>query len=391
MSQFVISKGGMKKRDTWCLIKKMINRPVAIPFDSLLESISQKIHTQHGRAILVGGAVRDAILGIPTKDFDIEVYGVDSLAHLKQMLLPWGIVNEMGKSFAVLKLKTDDFEIDFSLPRLDIKIQKGHNGFHVTTDPNLPYPEAASRRDFTINSMGIDLISHHLLDPFHGYEDLNNKILRHVGPAFYEDPLRVYRAMQFVARFGLTIAPETIALCRQMDVTELPKERVFEEFKKMLLISPQPSIGLNAMIDLDLIRYFPELETLEPTYRQSQEAVWTQTLLMVDKMAEWVRTESITDPTQALGLLFTAICRNLDKHLIKNFLKRFTDDKKLIKYVLSLIDPKPKPILTGQHLLANGFQSGPQMGAILKAAFTAQLEGQFSTEEDAITWVLKLS
>ena len=152
--------------------------------DLITELAKQSIHI-----IVVGGAVRDFLRGQQAKDFDCEVFGCDSIEQLIQLLKPYGPVNEVGKAFSVVKCKLEDHVIDFALPRLDKKIGDGHKGFDVTHDSRLSFEEAASRRDFTVNSMGYDLINDCILDPFNGQKDLENKILRHINSAFSEDPL----------------------------------------------------------------------------------------------------------------------------------------------------------------------------------------------------------
>ena len=150
-----------------------------------------------GRGILVGGAVRDHFMDRRiSKDLDVEVFGL-SMQELESVLQKFGKIHAAGKSFGVLKLKTSTAEYDFSLPRREQKTGKGHRGFKITTDPAMSFKEAASRRDFTVNSMGYDLLENTLLDPFEGIEDIKNKKLRHVGPAFSEDPLRVLEPCSF--------------------------------------------------------------------------------------------------------------------------------------------------------------------------------------------------
>lgn len=224
--------------------------------------IGEAISTAGGRPVLVGGWVRDVLMGIEhTKDFDLEVFGL-TLPRLRDILKPFGYVHSVGKHFGVLKLRTKEAEYDISVPRRESNIGKGHKGFWVETDPDMPFEEAASRRDFTINSMGYAFLEQTLLDPFAGRHDLERNLLRNVGPAFGEDPLRVLRAMQFSARFGLSISPETLAICREQDLGELPRERIFEEFKKLLLRSPHPSQGLRYAGELGVLGYFPELEAV---------------------------------------------------------------------------------------------------------------------------------
>src|ERR1019366_8171117 len=201
-----------------------------------------------GRPRLVGGGVRDWLLGLPSKDFDIEVAGVD-FEGLRRALSPFGAADIVGRSFGVLKVRGAGGEYDFSLPRRESKTGAGHRGFAVRPDPTLGDADAAARRDFTVNSIAQDPFTGALADPFGGQADLRARILRHTGPAFREDPLRVLRAFQLAARFDFSLAPETAALCREMvpSFAELPVERVWGEWDKWAVKSMRPSRGLGVL------------------------------------------------------------------------------------------------------------------------------------------------
>jgi len=199
--------------------------------------IAKLISNAKGESILVGGTVRDYFLSKSiSKDVDIEVYHL-SPSKLENILSKFGKVSTVGKSFGVFKLSSAFGEYDFSLPRTENKIGKGHKGFQVIHDPNISFEKAASRRDFTLNAIGYNILTGAILDPFNGLQHLKEGLLHHIGPSFSEDPLRVLRAMQFVGRFEFKIASQTIKLCKSLDLSELPKERIFEEFKKLLLKS----------------------------------------------------------------------------------------------------------------------------------------------------------
>ena len=216
------------------------------------------------RAYLVGGCVRDALLGNPGVDFDVEVFGL-SYEQLVNALSPWGRTDLVGRSFGVVKLNVGgEFTFDFTIPRRDSKIAPGHKGFQVELDPDITPKEAASRRDFTINSLMYDPREKQMLDFFGGIADLRNKILRHTSPAFMEDPLRVLRGMQFVARFDLETAPETIELCRKMKpaFSELAIERAREEWFKWASKSSVPSRGLKFLVETEWVDHFPEIKAL---------------------------------------------------------------------------------------------------------------------------------
>jgi tRNA nucleotidyltransferase (CCA-adding enzyme) len=216
-------------------------------------------------AYLVGGSVRDALLGNIPKDLDIEVYQTN-LDDLVKILEKVGKVDQVGRSFGVIKLTLEGQIFDFSLPRRDSKLrQGGHKGFSIEIQECITPQEAASRRDLTINSLAYNPKTNEILDFHGGLKDLDGKILRHTSPAFTEDPLRVLRVMQFAARFDFDIAPETIELSRSIKETynSLAKERVNEEFTKMLLKGVNIRRGLNFLKDTQWIEHFPELQALD--------------------------------------------------------------------------------------------------------------------------------
>ena len=225
-----------------------------------------------GRPLLVGGCVRDWQLGLEPKDFDVEVYGLDYDA-MGRALAPFGPTDVVGRSFGVLKVRLEDAEYDFSLPRRESKTGAGHRGFAVAPDPALTEAEAAARRDFTINAMAYDPFAHRVLDFHDGAGDLKKRILRHTGPAFSEDPLRVLRAFQFAARFELTLAPETAALCRAISSSyaELPVERVWGEWDKWATKAAKPSAGLAVLKQSGWLKHFPEIAALDGV---PQEPEW---------------------------------------------------------------------------------------------------------------------
>ena len=200
--------------------------------------LATAIRDAGGRALLVGGCVRDSLMGSVPKDWDLEVYGLQP-TKLREVLDRFGNVNVVGEAFSVYKL---DHDIDVSIPRRDRKSGKGHRGFVIEGDPDMTPAEAARRRDFTINAIMEDPLTAEILDPYNGRTDLENKVLRAVSAdSFSEDSLRVLRAAQFAARFEFTINPETIALCRDIDLRDLPAERIWGEIEKLLLRAQRPS------------------------------------------------------------------------------------------------------------------------------------------------------
>src|SRR5436190_11847695 len=225
--------------------------------------LCEAVREAGGRAMLVGGSVRDRLLGIESKDFDIEVYGLEP-SRLRTVLEQIGPVNTVGEHFSVYKLvfyrpglpQSEDsgqslsdhpapqqrFEIDVSLPRRESKSGPGHRGFDITGDPAMTLEEAVRRRDFTINAIAWDPLTGEYLDPCDGRGDLARRLLRVVDPAtFGDDSLRVLRALQFAARFELALDDTTRALCRETPLGDLPAERIWGEIEKLLL-APRPSI-----------------------------------------------------------------------------------------------------------------------------------------------------
>jgi tRNA nucleotidyltransferase (CCA-adding enzyme) len=219
------------------------------------------------QSYLVGGSVRDWLLGIDVKDYDIEVFGL-GYEQLVSVLSRCGKPDLVGRSFGVIKLRVSaEHTFDFSIPRRDSKIGIGHKGFAIEFDPSLTPKEASARRDFTINSLMYDPRRKAMLDFFGGESDLRNGILRHTSAAFPEDPLRVLRGMQFAARFKLTPAAETVALCRSIKHThaELASERIREEWFKWAEKSVLPSLGLRFLVETEWIEHYPEINRLRGT------------------------------------------------------------------------------------------------------------------------------
>jgi tRNA nucleotidyltransferase (CCA-adding enzyme) len=291
----------------------------------ILHRVSQALQKKGARAVIVGGAVRDHFLGVSTKDYDIEVYGLPSVNALEAVLLAYGSVNLVGKSFGILKFKYDGMVYDFSFPRKESKTGMGHKGFDVLLDGNLAFEAAARRRDFTVNALGYDMVSKSFLDPFGGLKDMERKMLIYVDrDTFQEDPLRVYRAVQLSARLGFTLEEKTAAICRQMVVEKtldaLPKERVYEEWKKLLIKAPKPSRGFEQMRILGILpRYFPELHAIvgipqSPEWHPEGD-VWRHTMYALDSMAFMLRKEEMDDRSEAwkLKLLLAVLCHDLGK------------------------------------------------------------------------------
>ncbi len=276
----------------------------------------KSLHAEGGKAYLVGGCVRDMLLGHTPKDFDIEVYGL-ATESLEKLLAKLGRFTLVGKQFGVYKLWLDDVEIDLALPRTEIKTDVGHRGFSVQPDPQLSPEIASARRDFSINVMMYEPVDKQLLDYHGGQRDLEQRILRHVSNAFGEDPLRPLRAMQFAARFGLELHQDTAKLCRQLlpEASSLPIERIWVEWEKWAH-AVTPAFGLKALRASGWLALYPELEALsdcpqDPRWHPEGN-VWVHTLLVVDQAAEIARRYNWTG-FERLLLLFTALTHDLGK------------------------------------------------------------------------------
>ncbi len=253
--------------------------------------------------MLVGGCVRDELMGSTPKDWDVEVYGVEA-AKLREILDSVGEVNIVGEAFAVYKVGSD---LDVSIPRRERKAGRGHRGFVVDGDPKISFEAACARRDFTINAILKDPLTGEIMDPFDGKGDIERKILRMVSrEAFAEDSLRVLRAAQFAARFEFDIDAQTVEVCKQIDVTDLPKERIWGEFEKLLLQPQRPSIGLNWLYDLGVVKQiFPEMQTLvgvpqEPEWHPEGD-VDIHTLMVVNEAHKLI--DELDHPRQVAVML----------------------------------------------------------------------------------------
>lgn len=414
-----------------------------------LLKIAEDIVAAGGRAYLVGGWVRDALLGKNCRDYDVEVYDLEQ-DQLLPILSKYGKTNLVGKAFGVIHLSMKGESLDFSFPRTESKVGYGHKGFVVHTDAKLSFKEAALRRDFTINAMGMELPDLKLCDPYDGIGDLKNRCLRHVGPAFAEDSLRILRGVQFASRFVLTLAPETVELCRTLSLDDLSIERLFEEFKKWLLKPGKPSLGLRAFLDIKLDEYFPEVQ---PLAGANKDSGWNNLGLLLDAMSK-CRDGLTEDETSELafasllvGNAFPAADVTSVKDVANKFLARITNEIHLVRKVpeilkcyseldfesvpaapvmrrlavrldglkllallikstpaqllksstfaedfwdaakqLDLLNNAPQAFLTGKMLMDLGVKPGKQMGEIIKKSFELQLDGEITNAEEALSW-----
>jgi tRNA nucleotidyltransferase (CCA-adding enzyme) len=470
------------------------NNPLPIP--SRLFDVFRKLDSHGAVPMVVGGAIRDWLLGIEPKDLDIEVYKLPQ-DKLVSTLQEFGKVDLVGKSFGVIKLTIGQETFDFSLPRRDSKKSLGHKGFEVELDPNLSPLEASSRRDFTINSLFYDPIKNRIQDPHGGIEDIEKSVLRHTSPAFSEDPLRVLRGAQFSARFNLKLDQETANLCRTLsssrDFLHLPTERIQEEFKKFLLKGRFHLQGFHTLRSTGLLDHFPEIKSIDgleqdplwhpegdtlthtahclsalqniQTYQNledSEKLVYALGVLCHDlgkpytSYKEWrenLAREVITSPdhpkagikpTKSLlkKLGFSpALSQRVElltlyhmEHLwvktpkdVRNLAAKLSPqnpqsenpkitetilglsiithadhsgrpplEKKQPEQMLRIMDmadklgclTKPQsPLLSGQNLLEKNLKEGPVIGKILKEAYSKQIDGKFSTKDEATKWL----
>ncbi len=258
----------------------------------LILTIANAVRSAGGRALLVGGCVRDRLLGLQPKDYDLECFGVAEV-EMEPLLARCGHVLRAGRAFPVWKVWTDETgqgrAIDVTLPRKETKVGANHIDFEITLDPWMSFDEAAYRRDFTINAMGRDPLTDELLDPHGGESDLRAYLLRHVSHHFAEDSLRVLRAAQFCARFNLTAATSTVSLCRTLTPEHLSAERLWEEWTKLILKGVKPSLGLRFLQDTGWLAHFPELAALVGVEQQADHHpegdVWVHTLHCMDAFA----------------------------------------------------------------------------------------------------------
>jgi tRNA nucleotidyltransferase (CCA-adding enzyme) len=306
--------------------------PTHFPRDPALCRLADVVVAAGGRPFAVGGCVRDWLLGRPAKDIDVEVYGLPWAALEAALVAAGFVVHAVGRSFGVLKVDVtlaagSTVAFDVALPRTENKAGRGHRGFVVESDPNLTFAAAASRRDFTMNAMGIDLVDGTLADPFGGVRDLAQGVLRHVSDAFDEDPLRVLRAAQFVARFGVQLAPETQDRCRALraELSTLPAERLGEELRKLLVKGGWPSLGLQVLRSTGVVEVlFPELHALIGCPQESEwhpeGDVWTHTMLVVDEAARLCRDDAL-DEQERFVVMLAALCHDLGKPSTTEFVQ----------------------------------------------------------------------
>ena len=399
----------------------------------IVDAVCRAVANAGGQAWLVGGVVRDHLLGIQTKDFDIEVHRLES-EDLRAVLASLGSVNEVGRSFGVFKLATGDVSCDVSIPRHDSQTGEGHKDISVVGNPYMGIEAAARRRDLTINAIALDPLSGEIADPFGGGRDIERGRLRAVDPqTFVEDPLRAIRVVQFAARLGFSVDPKLAELCRTASLWALPPERVWGELEKMLLRAPTPSIGWLLMDELNLIeKVLPDIVSLpvEPAAtaldraaerRDALAGTGRQVSLMLATLlhqADAAQAEACLDrlnlhkhhgfPVRKRVLELTQSWTDVAKSASDAVLRRLADHTELAlltevaaavtggtaalqnldRAVHMGISTEPMPVLLkGRDLTSLGVEQGPSMGEAMRAVRHAQIEGQVSDREEAIVWL----
>lgn len=320
-----------------------------------LRRIEQLIRRAGGRTWLVGGCVRDLVLGRQPRDLDLEIFGLPP-GQLHALIGKHFSVQFVGKAFGVFKLQ--GLPVDISIPSRTLTDNASVPGLLRQSDPDMDIDEALARRDFTMNAMAWDPDTLELRDPFNGRADLDAHVLRHVSERFAEDPLRVLRGMQLGARFELTAAPETVALCKTLTQDGQPSERLWKEWKKLILQGITPSLGLQFLNDCGWLRFYQELAALQcceqdPTWHPEGD-VWIHTLHCLD----WFARERTGNQDDDLIVGLSILCHDFGKpattkhefgHITsrghepegeaptRRFLERLTNQEDLINEVLPLV------------------------------------------------------
>ncbi|MCL5436386.1 MAG: HD domain-containing protein [Candidatus Dependentiae bacterium] len=321
----------------------------------LADTIAAALHAADGRVFLVGGGVRDLMLGREIKDIDVEVHGL-ALERLIALLKQYGEVFEVGKAFGVLRLSTAPL-IDWSLPRSD------GAGRHprVAIDPQMGIADALRRRDLTMNALAIDMLEYELIDPFGGLADMQEGRLRCIDPEiFIEDPLRLFRVMQFIGRFGMEPDELLNETCRAMDIRGVSRERIEDEVRKLLLLSLSPSHGIRWLRSIGrLDEIMPEVAATVGVHQNPrwhpEGDVFEHTMQVLDAAA--AETREFPDDERLL-FMYAAICHDLGKAkttsmekgrltshghevagvpLTQNLLHRLVGSKELIKRAALLV------------------------------------------------------
>lgn len=335
--------------------------------EQMLKEIAKDVDKAGGIMYYVGGFVRDVlILNKISKDIDVEIHCIEPEV-LENILSKYGRVNKVGASFGVYMI--EGFDIDFALPRLERSTGDSHTDFDVKVTPYIGSYNAAKRRDFTMNSIMANVMTGEIIDHFHGVDDIANGIIKHVdNKTFVEDPLRVFRAAQFAARFNFKVDESTIKLCKSISeesIFSLSRERIFEELKKALLKAEKPSIFFNTLKEMNHLKeWFNPIDLLniieQDPKNHPEGNVYNHTMLVLDEAAKL--RDKASDP---LYFMLSALCHDLGKitatrrredgkiisyehHLhsrdfSRSFLSNLTTEKKLMKYVDNMVYLHMKP------------------------------------------------
>lgn len=393
----------------------------------LTVKIAERIREEGGRAYFVGGCVRDELLGQVPKDYDLEVYGIVA-EKLPSILEEFGKVDSVGSSFQVYKLEG----LDISLPRREQRDrrQRGHRAFIVEGDPFMTFVEACSRRDFTINAIMKDVLTEEIIDPFDGAQDLKDGILRVVSEqTFKEDSLRVLRLAQFHSRFGFFIEEKTVRLAQEVDLSDLPRERIWTEMEKLLMKSEKPSLGLLALVLLGIReKLFPELllstKVLGAVDNTKRPYNWTG--LKYPQRLSLVLTALLSETREPERFFHRTGLETVENYKVKeqvcvgvNCLKEdfslYTDvDMHLLSQkiqlrilsralhavsnptrsvflsqvvALDILDEPIKPVFQGRDLIEMGFKPAKWFGDALYEVFVRQMEGKITSKEEGIDYI----
>jgi tRNA nucleotidyltransferase (CCA-adding enzyme) len=290
---------------------------LTVPADA--ERVLAAIRSAGGRPMLDGGFIRDSLMGVTGgKDIDMEVYGISDPDVLIAALNGVGRVTEAGKVYGVIKVRAGETDIDISIPRREAKTGAGHRGFTVIPDGAMGFAEATARRDFTVNAILYDPAEGKVIDCHGGLADLEAGILRHTSERFADDPLRVLRGVQFAARFGFTMAPETVRLCFTIRgaYRELAVERVWGEFEKIGTRGKHISRALAVLEDTWWGHHFPVLMNMRSIPQDAEwhpeGDVWTHAGLAADQAARLADEAGLTG-TDRFVVVFAGLLHDLGK------------------------------------------------------------------------------
>ena len=366
--------------------------------------LASKVKEKGGRAFYVGGYVRDLLLNIPNKDIDIEVHGIaekDLVAILNEI----GEVDYYGRSFGIYALRHEDIEV--ALPRSEKVLGTGHRDFEISVDPDMGYKNAALRRDFTINALMMDVLSHEILDYFNGADDLNKGIIRHVNDvSFVEDPLRVYRAAQFASRFGFKIDERTVELCRGIDTFVLSRERIEEELKKALLKAEKAEIFFECLKEMNQKDvWFKGVNNLSCLMKYESNRInadnkyyFMVLLLALDNGLDFIEAFSNNRELKAYVKRYYELYELINNRTLftERYLKDSFDDfvyilsadeKVKVNSYLENIDKIKLNLVSGNELLRRNIKPGENFGRALRDINRLIIEGM--DKEKAIGVILK--